>query len=137
MDAGCNQGSDSHHFYRPFISLLFLNLAIGGKFALQLNDLKQLTRAGEAPAVEVHSIDPSIYLIFTRGEDNRTPIKAPNGDNLIFRSRSKAFDALRDVGIARADFVHRSAFDEMVGVGDGTPTEHRESIALDSSTAAD
>lgn len=104
---------------------------------MQLTDLKQLTRAGEAPAIEVHSIDPSIYLIFCGNGDNRAPIKAPNGDNLIFRSRSKAFDALRDAGIQRADFVHRSAFDEMVGVGDGRPTEHRESIALRSLTDAD
>lgn len=99
---------------------------------MQLTDLKQLTRAGKAPAVEVHSIDPSIYLIFCCDDDNRAPIKGPNGDNLMFRSRSKAFEALRDAGIRHADFVHRSAFDEMVGVGDGTPTEHRESIALNS-----
>ena len=104
---------------------------------MQLTDLKQLTRAGKAPALEVHSIDPSIYLIFCCDDDNRAPIKGPNGDNLMFRSRSKAFDALRDVDIQRADFVHRSAFDEMVGVGDGTPTEHRESITLKALSAAD
>ena len=102
---------------------------------MQLTDLKQLTRAGKAPAVEVHSIDPSIYLIFCC--DNRAPIKGPNGDNLMFRSRSKAFEALRDAGIRHADFVHRSAFDEMVGVGDGKTTEHRESIALNSLADAD
>ena len=104
---------------------------------MQLTDLKQLTQAGKAPALEVHSIDPSIYLIFCCDDDNRAPIKGSNGDNLMFRSRSKAFDALRDAGVRHADFVHRSAFDEMVGVGDGTPTEHRESIALNSLADAD
>ena len=90
-----------------------------------LTELKQLIRADEPLQIEIHSIDPNIYLIFCCAGENRAPIKAPNGDNLIFRSRRKAFDALRDVNIQRVDFVHRSAFDEMVGVGDGTPTEHR------------
>ena len=102
-----------------------------------LTELKQLIRADEPLLTEVHSIDPNIYLIFCCAGENRAPIKAPNGDNLIFRSRRKAFDALRDVNIQRADFVHRSAFDEMVGVGDGTPTEHRESITLKALSVAD
>ena len=104
---------------------------------MQLTELKQLIRADEPLVVEVHSIDPNIYLIFCCAGENRAPIKAPNGDNLMFRSRRKAFDALRDVDIHRVDFVHRSAFDEMVGVGDGTPTEHRESITLRARSAAD
>ena len=104
---------------------------------MQLTDLKKLAQADEPLVIEVHSIDPSIYLIFCCTGDNRAPIKAPNGDNLMFRSRSRAFDALREVDIQRADFVHRSAFDEMVGVGDGSPTEHRESITLKALSAAD
>ena len=52
------------------------------------------------------------------------------GINLVFRSRSKAFDTLREMGVKSADFVHKSAFDEMVGVGDGTPTEHGETVTL-------
>ena len=104
---------------------------------MQLTELKQLIRADEPLVIEVHSIDPNIYLIFCCVGENRAPIKAPNGDNLMFRSRSKAFDALRDVDIQSADFVHRSAFDEMVGVGGGTPTEHRESITLKALSAAD
>ena len=104
---------------------------------MQLTELRQLIRADEPLLIEVHSIDPNIYLIFCCVGENRAPIKAPNGDNLIFRSRRKAFDALRDLNVQRADFVHRSAFDEMVGVGDGTPTEHRESIALKALSVAD
>ena len=104
---------------------------------MQLTDLKKLVQADEPLVIEVHSIDPSIYLIFCCAGDTCAPIKAPNGDNLIFRSRSRAFDALREVDIQRADFVHRSAFDEMVGVGDGSPTEQRESITLKALSAAD
>ena len=97
---------------------------------MQLNELKQLMRNQKSLTVEVHSIDTSIYLIFCCQDDEQAPLKAANGDNLIFRSRKRAFNTLRDIGVKEADFVHKSAFDEMVGVGDGTPTEHRETIML-------
>ena len=102
---------------------------------MQLNKLKQLMGNQKSLAIEVHSIDPSIYLIYCCQDDERAPLKAANGDNLIFRSRTKAFDALREIGVKQADFVHKSAFDEMVGVGDGTPTEHRETVILRDLTA--
>ena len=91
-------------------------------------ELKDLISRNTAPDLEVHGVDPSIYLIFSCKADTRAPIKDSRGNNLTFRSRSKAFDALREIGVKRADFVHKSAFDEMVGVGEGTPTEHRETV---------
>ena len=97
-----------------------------------LNELRDLVSKNSAPEIEVHGVDPSIYLIFGCKAGSRTPIKDRGGNNLAFRSRSRALDALRDIGVKRADFVHKSAFDEMVGVGDGTPTEHRETITLQS-----
>ena len=103
---------------------------------MELNELKQLMGNQKSLTIEVHSIDPSIYLIFCCQDDERAPLKAPNGVNLIFRSRNSAFDALRDIGVKQAEFVHKSAFDEMVGVGDGTPTEHRETIILQNPTAS-
>lgn len=101
---------------------------------MDLVELKARIADDTAPGIEVHGIDPSIYLIFGCDADLRAPIKNKDGTNLSFRSRSRAFDALRDVGVTHVDFVHRSAFDEMVGIGDGTPTEHRESIKLSSNT---
>ena len=95
-----------------------------------LNQLKNLVAQNTTPALEVHGVDPNIYLIYLCTANTRAPIKDGRGDNLTFRSRSKAFDALRDIGVKRADFVHKSAFDEMVGVGDGRPTEHRETVNL-------
>jgi hypothetical protein len=95
-----------------------------------LNELKDLVAQNTAPTLEVHGVDPSIYLIYRCTANTRAPIKDGRGNNLTFRSRSKAFDALRDIGVKRADFIHKSAFDEMVGVGDGTPTEHRETVNL-------
>lgn len=97
---------------------------------MQLSEIKQLMGDQKSLTIEVHSIDPSIYLIFCRQDDKRASLKAANGDNLVFRSRNSAFDALRDIGVKQAEFVHKSAFDEMIGVGDGTPTEHRETIIL-------
>ena len=103
---------------------------------MDLQALSQMLSRGSQPQVEVHAVDPSIYLIFCCQDDERAPLKAANGDNLIFRSRNRAFDALRDIGVKQADFVHKSAFDEMVGVGDGIPTEHRETIILQDLTAS-
>ena len=97
---------------------------------MQLNEIKALVTRDTNLDMEVHGIDPSIYLIFYCRDGERTPVKDRDGKNLTFRSRTRAFNALRDAGVQRADFVHRSAFDEMVGVGDGTPTEHREQINL-------
>ncbi len=101
-----------------------------------LKEIKQSLGREKPLAFEVHSIDPCIYLIFCCHDDERTPLKAANGDNLIFRSRNRAFDALREIGVKQADFVHKSAFDEMVGVGDGSSTEHRETIVLQDVTAS-
>ncbi len=95
-----------------------------------LNELEHLVAQNRAPALEVHGVDPSIYLIYRCTVNTKAPIKDGRGNNLTFRSRSKAFDALRDIGVKHADFVHKSAFDEMVGVGDGTPTEYRETVNL-------
>jgi hypothetical protein len=104
------------------------------EFLMMLNELKDLVAQNTAPTLEVHGVDPSIYLIYRCAANTRAPIKDGRGNNLTFRSRSKAFDALRDIGVKRADFVHKSAFDEMVGVGDGTPTEHREKVNLQGTT---
>lgn len=97
---------------------------------MRLTELKELISRNSAPALEVHGVDPSIYLIFYCKAGTRAPIQDGRGINLVFRSRSKAFDTLREMGVKSADFVHKSAFDEMVGVGDGTPTEHRETVTL-------
>ena len=97
---------------------------------MQLNELKDLISRNSTPTLEVHGVDPSIYLIFYCEAGTRAPIQDGRGNNLVFRSRSKAFDTLREMGEKSADFVHKSAFDEMVGVGNGTPTEHRETVNL-------
>ncbi|NCF45169.1 MAG: hypothetical protein GWP70_10170, partial [Proteobacteria bacterium] len=66
---------------------------------MQLNDLKTLVTRDAIFNMEVHGIDPSIYLIFYCHDGERTPIQDRGGKNLTFRSRSKAFDALREAGV--------------------------------------
>ena len=97
---------------------------------MTLSDLKNHISQGNQPELEVHGVDPSIYLIFSLTNGKRQPIVDQGGSTLKFRSRRSAFDALKDIGVQRADFVHKSAFDEMVGVGNGVPTEHREPVTL-------
>jgi hypothetical protein len=97
---------------------------------MTLGELKSAANSGQQPQIEVHGVDPSIYLIFVLSAGERRPLVDHRGKTLSYRSRSKAFDALRETGVQRADFVHKSAFDEMVGVGDGVPTEHRETVTL-------
>jgi len=97
---------------------------------MKLSDLKNHLDRGIQPALEVHGVDPSIYLIFSLANGERSPVVDDRGSTLRFRSRRSAFDALKDIGVQKADFVHKSAFDEMVGVGNGVPTEHRESVNL-------
>ena len=94
-------------------------------------DLSAAVDAGFRPALEVHGVDPSTYLVFQRDGDALNPILDERGRTLTFRSRSAAFDSLRAVGISQADFVHRTAFEEMIGVGaKGVKTEHRETVRL-------
>lgn len=97
---------------------------------MNLSELKNQISQGNQPELEVHGIDPSIYLIFSLTNEKRQPVVDHHGNTLKYRSRSSAFNALKDIGVRRADFVHKSAFDEMVGVGNGIPTEHREPVTL-------
>ena len=97
---------------------------------MNLSELKNHISQGDHPELEVHGIDPSIYLIFSLANGKLQPVVDHRGNTLKYRSRSSAFDALKDVGVQRADFVHKSAFDEMVGVGNGIHTEHREPVTL-------
>ena len=98
---------------------------------MTLQELSAMITNGFEPMVEVHSIDPSIYLIFCCINDQRQPLLTSAGDTLKCRSRSAPLDQLRETGLHQADFVHRNAYDEMIGFShDNRPTEHRETVKL-------
>lgn len=97
---------------------------------MTLRELKDEISQGSQPDVEVHGIDPSLYLIFSLVNGQRVPLLDQHGSTLKFPGRSRAFDTLRELGVLRADFVHKSAFDEMIGFGNGLSTEYRQSVNL-------
>lgn len=81
--------------------------------------------------LEVHAIDPMLYVAYRLEGDKRTPLRRRNGQVLQFRSRYAAQRALRAAGVAVAAFVHRSAYGEMIGMETiGQETELREIMVL-------
>ena len=98
---------------------------------MNLRELSSLVKRNSFPEMEIHSVDPNIYLIYSRSANQLTPLRDSAGNRLKFRSRSAAANCLRETGIRVVDFVHRSAFEEMIGFEQGSqPTEHRETIKL-------
>ena len=99
---------------------------------MTLSELSSLIAAGHNPSVEVHSFEPSLYLLFVRSGDSLQPVKDSRGESLKYFSRSKALKPLREIGLPSAEFVHQSAFGEMIGLsGDSSQTELRQTIHLD------
>lgn len=98
---------------------------------MDLEALSALLSNGFEPQVEVHAVDPSIYLIYCRIGKQLEPLQTADGNFLKYPSRSAATQQLRKAGLRRADFVHRSAYEEMIGSEQNTePTEHRETLVL-------
>ena len=105
---------------------------------MNLRELSSLLKRNSFPEMEIHAVDPNIYLIYCRSANELTPIKDSAGNELKFRSRSAAANCLRETGIRVVDFVHRSAFEEMIGFEQGShPTEHRETIKLNAPEKSD
>ncbi len=81
--------------------------------------------------IEVHAVDPMIYLVFQRTHEHLEPVVDANGATLAFRSRYAALAALRDAGVQELEFIHRSAYGEMVGIDDQSgANEFRERVRL-------
>ena len=98
---------------------------------MTLPELSTMITHGFEPKVEVHGVDPSIYLIFCFIDGRRQPLQNSDGESIKCPSRRVALDHLRRVGLRRVDVVHHRAYEEMIGFdNDGAPTEHREAITL-------
>lgn len=81
--------------------------------------------------IEVHGVDPMIYLIFAVLDSKLVPVAGKEGKRLCFPSRYAALHTLREAGITAVTFVHRSAYGEMVGLDDaGQTNEMRQIIPL-------
>jgi len=128
-----------------------------------LASLRDEVASGRMPVVEVHGVDPSIYLVFqqvtahpaTRGgnlrgnvggvsppedshwlvavvqESSRIKLGEVRPKPLRFPSRHAACQALKATGLATVQFVHRTAYDEMIGLeSSASRGEMRELIDL-------
>ena len=82
---------------------------------MTLKEIETLMKAGGHVAIEVHAVDLSIYQIFQAFSGRLIPVTS-KGKNALFRSRFSALKALADLGLDEVDFVHRSAYGEMIGI---------------------
>jgi hypothetical protein len=82
---------------------------------MRLEELKSLSERNLAPLMEVHSVDPNIYLIFYKDGESLKPIVDKKNKTLRCKSRTDAFSKLREYGIVQTYFVHRTAYTEMIG----------------------
>jgi hypothetical protein len=97
---------------------------------MTLAELTALTASGQRPAMEVHGLTPTVYVVYHAESDRLTPL-SDGQQPMKFPSRAAAQRALRRAGLERATFVHRSAYGEMIGLdGSGELTELRETIHL-------
>jgi uncharacterized protein DUF6482 len=93
--------------------------------------LEKLRELAGVTKIELHGIDLSYYVIYVVDGDALTPVVDKNGASLRFHSQHAARMALKEIGVTQFDFVHRSAYDEMVGLQtEGSDTEMRLTVKL-------
>ena len=98
---------------------------------MTLDELSTLLTAGAHVDLEVHGLDPMLYVAYRMDGGKRTPLRGADGAVLQFRSRYAAQRALRDAGATAATFIHRSAYGEMIGMASvDQDTELREIMVL-------
>lgn len=98
---------------------------------MTLDELGRAAATGMPPEVEIHALDPMLYVVFLADADGRHPLQDAVGKVKQFPSRYAATACLQRTGLARATFVHRTAYDEMIGVPSATGSaEFREVIDL-------
>lgn len=98
---------------------------------MTLMELRALVKSGASPEVEVHAVDPMIYIIYLLVADGRQPVEDGGGRTHLFRSRYAAQQALQEAGFERATFVHRSVYGEMIGMeGSSEQSEFREIVTF-------
>jgi len=98
---------------------------------MNLKELESLARAGGEAIIEIHSIEPSIYLVYQRFGERLMPVADDTGSQACFNSSYASFKALAGLGVTEVAFVHRSAYGEMIGIE--TPhndTELRQIVSL-------
>ena len=83
---------------------------------MTLSELRRLIGSGAAPELELHAVDPAMYLVFRRAGETLIPLCRRPGDTLKFTSRFAALKALAGTGAPEVLFRHVSAYGEMIGM---------------------
>ena len=96
---------------------------------MNLGQLQTALTRGVAPPIEVHAVE-HMYIPFTREGESLRPLVNQNDKTLTYKSRHQAFSALAKVGLETVEFVHRSAYVEMVGASEEASPEMRQTIVL-------
>ncbi|XOV83987.1 MAG: DUF6482 family protein [bacterium] len=90
-----------------------------------------IDKLSEHAQLEIHAVDPMIYLVFATCADLLIPVVDQQGERMRFPSRGATLQRLREAGVSEVTFVHRSAYGEMVGLAeDGQMNEMRQIIRL-------
>lgn len=82
---------------------------------MELSALKRELTGPSPPTLEIHAFEGIIYLVEIIFADRRQFLKAPSGDNLVFKSSTAAGIALAGIGANEATIVHQCAYDEVIG----------------------
>ena len=98
--------------------------------SISYDSLAQHLEKAPHTIIEVHAVDPMIYVAYVATEKCLTPIVDRKG-NARFPSQSAVQRALREAGVSTITFVHKSAYNEMVGLDNNqSDTEMRQIIRL-------
>lgn len=82
--------------------------------------------------IELHGFEQQIYIVFERTGDQLTPFKDDRKKVLKYPSITAAKSAFSKAGIESFEFVHATAYGEMIGNPGGyQETEMRQRIRVD------
>ena len=96
---------------------------------MNLGQLQTALTRGAAPTIEIHAVE-HMYIAFAREGETLRPLVNQQDKTLTYKSRHQALSAMAKVGLESVEFVHRSAYVEMVGSHEETNTEMRQTIVL-------
>lgn len=69
------------------------------------------------PEARIHSLERSLYIVELRGPQGVHWLRDSDGKRRVFRNLGAARAAVEEIGTRHVRLVHRSAYDEMTGLG--------------------
>ena len=100
---------------------------------MQIKQLAPQLALDATAIVELHAIDPIVYVLYLSNSLGRQPVKDKKGKTIIYRSQNAARKDLIDNSVTTFDFVHMTAYDEIVGMPEwGARQEQRRTVKLES-----